>query len=111
MAPVFVSSDEGHSPEKIAGSVPKARRYYVFCDSPDRLQDLLDDLQFYDFKDTIVIPPTASDAKPVVCVVMEDPDERTRVALERVKEQSKSAAHKFLRTTSALLEEWSERLK
>lgn len=91
--------------------VPKARRYFVFCDSPDKLQDLLDDLQYYDFKDTIVIPPSSGDSKPMVCVVMEDPDARTQVALHRLKEQSKSAAQRLLRTTSALLEDWSERLK
>lgn len=116
MAVVFYSREKGDVgkkravAEEVSGSVPKARRYLVFCDSPERLQELLDDVQYYDIKDTIVIPPVGKEDKPTVCVVMEDPDERTRLALERVKERTKVATSSLLKKTGALLEEWAEKL-
>ena len=98
-------------PEEVAKSAPKASRYLVFCDSPDALQDLLDSVQYYDFKDTIVIPPAGEGDKPVVCIIMEDPDERTRIALERAREKTKEVTSSLLRKTGALLEDWSQRIE
>ena len=113
MAVVSLGSGKKPSvPEQVAASVPRAkpRRYMVFCDSPERLQELLDNVQYYDIKDTIVIPPASGADKPTVCVIMEDPDERTRLALEKAKARTKATTSLLLRKTGALLEDWAERL-
>ena len=92
------------------GGVEVPRRYFVFCESPERLQELLDSVKYYDIKDTIVIPPVGEGDRPTVCVIMEDPDERTRLALERAKQKSKEVTAKLLKKTGALLEDLAGRL-
>jgi len=82
-------------------------RYFVFCQSPEHLQDFLNEVKFYDLKEAFVIPGD----KPVVCVVMEDPDERTRVRLEEFKRRARVATSSALESTAKLLESLSERLR
>jgi len=88
--------------------VPERPRYYVFCESPERLQEFLNTVKYYDLKETFIIP---RDSKPIVCVVMEDPSERTRVHLEHIKRQTQQAASQALRATASLLEQLSSRLQ
>lgn len=86
----------------------KGMRYYVFCDSPKSLQNTLNELRFYDIKEAFVIP---NGDEPVVCVIMEDPNEATREKLRRWEERSKAAAGKALEVTASFLESLSRRLK
>jgi len=103
-APAPSGDGEGRPPAELH------RRYFVFCESPEKLQDLIDRVQYYDLKDTIVIPPAGDGDRPTVCVIMEDPDERTRITLERVKRNTREATSSLLRKTGLLLEEWADRL-
>jgi len=81
-------------------------RYYVFCESPDHLQEFLNEVEYYDLRETFVIPGK----KPVVCVVMEDPSERARVRLEEFKRRARSATKYALESTAKLLESLSSKL-
>ena len=83
------------------------KRYYVFCQSPDHLQDFLNTVQFYDLKETFVIPGET----PVVCVVMEDPDARLAVRMEEFKRKAKAATSTALESTARLLESLSRRVQ
>lgn len=107
-----IPGDPNSSPPKddVVEDLPKSQRYFVFCETPERLQELLDSVQYYDLKDTIVIPPAGDQDKPTVCVVMEDPDEHTRITLERVKRQTRDATSSLLRKTGMLLEDWADKL-
>ena len=95
---------------EVSESVVQPKRYMLFCDTPAGLQKVLDSLQYYDFKDAIVIPTVNDGDKPMVCVIVENPDVRTQVALERLKKKSSAAASELLKKTGLLLEEWSEKL-
>jgi len=81
-------------------------RYYVFCETPDRLQDFLNELRYFEIKEAFVLP----DREPMVCVIMEDPDEAARVKIERFKERTSEAASRALSATARALEEFSRRL-
>lgn len=108
---MLVVKDKKDIAKEVSESVSRSKRYMLFCDTPDGLQKVLDSIQYYDFKDAIVIPPASEGDKPMVCVIVEDPDARTQVALERLKQKSSVAASELLKKTGLLLEEWSERLK
>jgi len=81
-------------------------RYYVFCDTPKSLQDTLNALRFYDIKEAFVIPGQ----EPLVCVIMEDPDESAREKLERWRKKTETYAGRALSATASFLESLSRRL-
>lgn len=96
-----------HHPFSNMAEVPRKPRYYVFCQSPEHLQDFLNEVEYYDLKETFVIPGE----QPVVCVVMEDPNERARVRLEEFKKKARAATSTALQSTAKLLESLSRRLE